>query len=55
MSLWHGEADGIIPFAEMHEQLLRTGLKVKEIRSFPGCGHLFIVHARDEFFESLLD
>lgn len=55
VSLWHGEADGIIPFAEMHEQLLRTGLKVKEIRSFPGCGHLFIVHARDEFFESLLD
>lgn len=55
VSLWHGEADDIIPLAEMHEQLLHTKLKVDEIRTFPGLGHLFMVHVRDEFFEALLD
>lgn len=55
VSLWHGEADGIIPLAEMREQLLRTKLRVNEVRTFPGLGHLFMTHVRDEFFEALLD
>ena len=40
-SLWQGEADGIIPLAEMRDQLLRTKLRGNEVRTFPGLGHLF--------------
>jgi pimeloyl-ACP methyl ester carboxylesterase/DNA-binding CsgD family transcriptional regulator len=55
VTLWHGEADGIIRLAEMREQLLRTKLKVSDIRTFPGLGHLFLTQVRDEFFAALLD
>lgn len=51
--LWHGEADGVIPLEEMQAQLARTNLKVAEIRTFPGMGHLFLEHVRDEFYDAL--
>lgn len=54
VTLWHGEADGVIPLEEMKAQLARTGLKVAEIRTFPGLGHLFLDRVRDEFYDALL-
>lgn len=51
--LWHGEADGVIPLEEMQAQLARTNLKVDEMRTFPGVGHLFLEHVRDEFYDAL--
>lgn len=55
VTIWHGEADGIMPIDEMRAQLARTGLKVDDIRIVPGLGHLFLAVARDEFFGALLD
>lgn len=52
--LLHGAADGVIPLEEMQAQLARTELKVEEIRVFPGMGHLFLEHVRDEFYDLLL-
>ena len=54
VEMWHGEADGIIPLDEMKTQLARTGLKVDEMRVFPGLGHLFLDQVRDEFYDALL-
>ena len=54
VTIWHGEADGVIPLEEMKAQLARTGLKVAEIRTFPGLGHLFLDRARDEYYDSLI-
>ncbi len=52
--VWHGEADGVIPLEEMQAQLARTDLKVAEMRTFPGVGHLFLEHVREEFYDALL-
>ncbi|PKQ07079.1 MAG: hypothetical protein CVT72_04440 [Alphaproteobacteria bacterium HGW-Alphaproteobacteria-11] len=52
--VWHGEADGVIPLEEMQAQLARTNLKVAEMRTFPGVGHLFLEHVREEFYDALL-
>lgn len=54
VTLWHGEADGVIPIEEMNMQLARTGLKVTQVRTFPGLGHLFLDRIRDEFYDALL-
>ncbi|MDO8838041.1 MAG: alpha/beta fold hydrolase [Parvibaculum sp.] len=53
--LWHGEADGIIPLEEMQAQLARIDLVPAEIRTFPGVGHLFLEHVREEFYDALLN
>ncbi|MFN4354560.1 alpha/beta fold hydrolase [Parvibaculum sp.] len=55
VTIWHGEADGVIPLEEMKAQLARTGLKAAEIRTFTGLGHLFLDRVRDEFYDALLE
>ncbi|MFN3933158.1 MAG: alpha/beta fold hydrolase [Parvibaculum sp.] len=54
VTLWHGEADGVIPLEEMTAQLARTGLRVSEMRTFPGRGHLLLDTIRDEFYDAFL-
>lgn len=54
VTMWHGEADGVIPLEEMKTQLARTGLKVGGLKTFPGLGHLFLDDAREEFYDALI-
>lgn len=53
VTIWHGDADGVIPLEEMQAQLARTGLKVQRMRIVPGLGHLFLDELRDEFYDAL--
>lgn len=51
--LLHGEEDGVIPLDEMKAQLARTNLKVEELLTFPGMGHLFLEQMRDIYYDLL--
>lgn len=53
VTMWHGDADGVIPLEEMQAQLARTGLKVRRMKIVPGLGHLFLDELRDEFYDAL--
>ncbi|MBX3489069.1 alpha/beta fold hydrolase [Parvibaculum sp.] len=51
--LLHGEEDGVIPLDEMKAQLARTNLKVEELRTFPGMGHLLLEQIRELYYDLL--
>lgn len=42
--VWYGEADGIVPPADIMADLDRFGIEAAEMRGFPGLGHFFENH-----------
>lgn len=52
--VWHGEADGIVPVADLNEGLRVASFTPEELRIFPGEGHNFAVVRYDEIMRRLL-